>query len=230
MTTPIFTFDPEISVSSSTVSLSGTAVGDFTKADILANGSDIGSVQVADGQWTFDAAVSTLPSAVNFTLDVTDTSNNTASVNSNFRVLLDVMNHPYTAVVESKTANGAQSVECFNTDGRDLYNMSYTSKNSHDLIVSPHVHPNSFTFVSADASHETITDFTSVGKFHDMISMPSNDFSSMVDVLHNSSLSQGNWNITDPHTHSILTINGVTASDVRAAQHDFTFNGTGHIL
>ena len=232
MTAPIFTFDPTISVSSSTVFLSGTAAGDFTKADILVNGSDIGSVQVADGQWTFSAPADSLPSAFGFTLDVTDTSNNTTTVDSNFGVLLGISNHPYTSMQVSNIINNTQTMECFNADGRDMYHMSYvdTGNSSHDLTVTPYFHSDTFTFISIDAAHETINGFNFSGGFHDTISMPSKDFAGIVEVLNNASLSHGNWNITDPVTHSVLTLTGVTPSDVRAARHDFTFNGTGHLL
>jgi hypothetical protein len=72
MTAPVFTFEPLISFSASdpdTLVLSGTAGGDFTTLDVVTNDgtdTDLGSPQVANGEWTLNVNLKSLSADTGF--------------------------------------------------------------------------------------------------------------------------------------------------------------------
>ena len=237
MSAPVFTFDPNISFTDpNTLVLSGTASGDFTKVDITTNDAaktDLGSPQVTDGHWTLNVKLDGLSGQSGFTLAATDALANVTDFNSNFVILPDVKNEPYTTVEVSFGGGSLEHVDLFNKSGdmayhgdvKDLGGGSFQFTETGDALRT------TFVFVDGpDTVLQTITNFHATGAGHDTISLPPSDFTSLADVLRNTTMSNGNATIHDPNNaNASLTLMGVTKAELKSHPHDFSFHGTGQL-
>lgn len=83
----------------------------------------------------------------------------------------------------------------------------------------------STTFVfNPGYGQDTVRNFEVAGQDHDVLDLPSSDFSSIAAVLRDTHTVNGNAVITDPTSRDTITLTGVTRSELRANKQDITFH------
>ena len=237
MTAPLFTFDAKISFSDpNTVVLSGTASGDFTSANVVANvsNSDLGQPVITNGEWTLSVPLANLPGVTGIVMDVTDSTGATTTFDSKYAILTQISNHPYTVTQNELLGDSHQFINLFDASGKQIYNIDYLNQGGMTTLTEAATAPNaSFVFVNATDTAQTITNFhlqtSRRGTNHDTISLPPSAFTSLADVLHNASNSAGNVVIHNPlDSTDTLTLSGVKLGQLRAT--DFNYHGTGMLV
>ena len=90
-----------------------------------------------------------------------------------------------------------------------------------DIFRAGHQGSNTFVFATGFAQ-ALIMGFTATGPNHDTVSLPVSDFGNRADVLRNTQTSGNGVTITDPTSGDVLTIAGVTKTELIQHKGDFT--------
>ena len=92
-----------------------------------------------------------------------------------------------------------------------------------DAFLNGGAPDNTFVF-NPNHGLDTISLFRVDGTDHDTVSLPQSDFTSIADVLNNTTSKGGTSTIVDPKTGDAVRLFGVTKAQLQANQGDFTFH------
>jgi hypothetical protein len=237
MTAPLnVTFDPNATLTADNkLVLTGTFAGDNVKeVDLLADGTELGSAQISHGDWTFTTQLGSTASEIDYEAQVVQTTGVLVQADASFSVETGIKNKPYTTEFITKNSDGdSGTINLFKADATPAYHVNFGVNNSgtggsEALTETGDGLRTHFVYVSDFGTQQKITNFHLTGRQHDVVIMPSGDFSNMAEILRNTTNSHGNAIISDPNNLSRLTLVGISKAELKAHPHDFSFNGDGH--
>lgn len=190
---------------------------------------DLGAATLnGDGTFTFKDAVGANIQGF-ITATETEASGAQASGQANYSLQGGLSQNGFTARQTRYTADGNSqtAVSLFRDDGSRNVNVknagaTYTSS-FFDTFQNNGQPDNTFVFTQ-NHGLDTVKLFRVDGADHDTISLPQSDFTSVAQVLQNTTSYGGNSKIVDPVTGDAVRIVGVTKAQLTANQGDFAFH------
>lgn len=207
---------------------SSAASGVEITATVDGTVEDLGAATLnGDGTFTFTDAVGANIQGF-ITATETDTDGAQSSGQANYS-LQGGLSGTFTARQTSYTPDGnaETAVTKFRDDGSRVVNVktdgtTYTSS-FFDTFQNNGEPSNTFVFTQ-NHGLDTIKLFRVAGADHDTISLPQSDFTSVAEVLQNTTSKGGTSTIVDPVTGDAIRLAGVTKAQLTANQGDFTFH------
>ena len=228
-------FDPNVTITPDDKLVLTGSVNEPLRSFELLNTSDetlIGSPQITGSSWSYELEISSGQKDLLFTAAVTDTNGNSTAVVDDLSVITGITGNPFSTFVESISQDGSSATFKFYSDKGQLeYHTDATtgSDANHAILAMTGDQKNTqFVFTQNPRFAQTITNFHVDGTSHDALLLPHADFSTMADLLRDTTMSSGNAVIHDPNSSgTTLTLMGVTKAEMKAHHNDFSFHGSG---
>ena len=191
--------------------------------------TDLGAATLgADGTFTFkDDVGANLQSFI--TATETDTAGGSASESPSLSLRAGLGGTPYVAREDHYTPDGSayttstlyrrdgSSTEVIRSPGQTVTSTAFDIFENHRQADTTFVFDPGFGI-------DVVGGFRLAGPGHDVLDLPSSDYTSIADVLRNTGDIQGSAFITDPKTGDAIRLAGVTTAELKAHPRDIAFH------
>ena len=218
-------------------SYSGVASVEIYEGDPTNGGQDLGAATVnGDGTWIFQTNIGA-GDFNSLTAVATDASGETSTNTAPYELVTGITGEPYRAQEFDSMSDGSYSYTDFSKHGTPLVDASDNGDGTHTIegsgangqifqsigndTMTGYGVSERFVFVPHFGQDE-VTDFAAVGQTHDTIDLTDTHFSTLAQVLRNTTMSGGSAEI-HLNPQDTITLDGVTKAQLKAHPGDFVF-------